>query len=182
MNELAIASAAFGGVLAALGAAVMAAPAACRRAADGFPRNRLSGWALTAVAAVWSALLLQEEHLGALDSLKPLLPLLTPVTILLVVVFLDELLAARALGAVLCLLPAPMLDAARGHPSPWRLWIVLSAYLMAIKGMALVLSPHLFRRTVAFAAGGSPPRLRWWGAACLAWGCVALVLAAAVFR
>ena len=62
-------------------------------------------------------------------------------------------------GGLLCLLPAPILAVAREHDSQWRLVIVIVAYIMAVKGMALVLSPYLFRKGTAFAAA-TDTRLR----------------------
>ncbi len=110
--------------------------------------------------------------LGRFDVFKPYLGVLTPVAIALVGWAMDDLLAARALGAVLLLAPAPILDAARWHPSPWRLVVTVLAYAMAVKGAVLVMSPHLFR---AWSARCLPR-----DAACRICGALALGAAAAL--
>jgi hypothetical protein len=63
----------------------------------------------------------------------------------LVIMCMDELLAVRSLGALLVLVPAPILDAARECESLWRLVMVVLGYLIAIKGIYFIFSPHLFR-------------------------------------
>jgi hypothetical protein len=145
MTDLAVAALLPAGALAAVGALCAAAPATARDLFLRFPRNRAAGWLLTAVAIAWSAWLLWHVPLGRFDVVKPYLGVLTPVAIGLVGWAMDDLLAARALGAVLLLAPAPILDAARWHPSPLRLAMTVLAYAMAFKGAVLVMSPHLFR-------------------------------------
>jgi hypothetical protein len=159
MSELATISVTLGGVLLALYGAMAVRP---RQACDWmvrFPRHRLTGSILAVLALLWSAKLLNEMPMESLDKYKPLLWILTPVSIFLVLQFMEELLAPRALGGLLALVPVPLLDAARFHPSPWSLVIVVLAYAMAIKGMALLLSPYLFRKWAAFALS-TPGRVR----------------------
>lgn len=113
-----------------------------------FPRNRLAGWLFTAVAVLWSARLLFDIPLGFFDDYKSLLYILAPVLFILVVLCMDELLAARALGAVLVLVPTPILEAARWHESQFRYVMIVVAYIMAIKGMILLFSPYKFRKSI----------------------------------
>lgn len=168
-------------VAGAMGLALTAAPAATRRALDRFPRHRTAGWLLTAVALVWSSRLLWQTPLGPIDAAKPYLGVLTPVCIVLVCWAMDELLAARALGGLLLLVPAPILDAARQHDSPLRLVMVALAYVMAVKGAALVMSPYIMRKGVAFALTGDRA-CRLWGAIALGEGLVLACLAALIYR
>lgn len=159
MTELAKLTVILGGVLLALYGVMAVRP---QQACDWivrFPRHRLTGSILAVVALLWSAKLLNEMPMESLDKYKSLLWILTPVSIMLVVMFMEELLAARALGGLLALVPVPLLDAARAHPSPWRLVIVVLAYAMAIKGMALLLSPYLFRKW-ALVLLATPARVR----------------------
>jgi uncharacterized protein YjeT (DUF2065 family) len=93
--------------------------------------------------------------------------LVAPLAFVLIVLFMDELLAARAFGGVLLLLGDPILDAIRWHDSPLRLVITSLTYVMVVAGMALVLSPYYFR-TWAHAFAGSDGRCRLTGlASCL---------------
>jgi len=122
-------------------------PAAARRAFAAFPRSRIAGIVLATVDLGWSAWWVLHMPLGSFERYKPLVYFAAPVVWFAVVFLMDELLASRALGGLFLLLPAPMLSAARWHPSPWRLVVVVLAYLMVIKGMALTLSPWLFRKS-----------------------------------
>jgi len=128
-----------------LHAALLVKPAWVQEGVRRFPRNRWCGYALAVAAIAWAAWLLHGLPLGRFESLKTWL---IPVTIIfggLVCYYMEELLAPRALGALLLLYPAPLLAAARLHESDWSVVMSLVAYLMAIKGMALLLSPYLFR-------------------------------------
>ena len=119
---------------------------------------------------VWSAWLVMHMPLGPFDRYKPFLYVVAPVLFFLIVHFMDELLAARALGGLLLLVASPLLDAARPHESEFRLVVAALAYILAIKGMALVLCPYLFRKATS-----------WWArndAWCRAGGLVGLALAA----
>ncbi len=155
-------------------------PAQARRGLTAFPRNRWMAWALTAVAVAWSAWLLNDAPLGRFETAKAYLPVLVPVAYGLIVYFMDELLAVRALGGLLILIPAPLLAAARWHDSSWRLVIVCLAYMMAIKGIVLVLNPYKFRKGVErfFATDGA---CRVCGSVGLALSAVLLVLGLTVY-
>lgn len=110
-----------------------------------FPRSRLWGIVLTAAGLIWSALLIQNMTLGEIGKYKWTLVILTPVSFFLIIQYLEELLASRALGGLLMLAPVAMVDAARWHPSPWRLVVVSVAYAMVVIGMWLMLCPFKFR-------------------------------------
>lgn len=124
------------------------APAQVRRMLDALPRHTTTAWVLTAVDLLWVAWLINQTNLGRFEYLKPALYLVTPLSFFLLINFLDELLAVRALGGLLLLLPHPVLTIARWHPSEARLIIAGLAYVWVVVGMALVMSPHLFRRAV----------------------------------
>ena len=120
-------------------------PDRMRAALKAFPRHRGAAWLLTAVDLVWAGILLARTPLGRFDAYKPLLWVLTPLAVVLVGVFVDELLAPRALGGLLLLAAAPILDAARWHPSGLRLVVTVLAYGMVLKGLVLVVAPYRFR-------------------------------------
>ena len=129
-----------------LGVLVLVAPARARRAFTAFPRHVLAGRVLSALALAWAARMLHVMPMGMLDVYKPALLVLTPLLIGLTWYYLDELLAPRALGGLLLLIPAPWLTAARLHPSPWSAVASVVAYVMMVKGILLVTSPYQFRR------------------------------------
>lgn len=172
MTNLAVWTWGLAAAMAVPGAALAMAPAATRGVLLGFPRHRLAGWVLTALALSWSARLLWLTPLGRFDVLKPYVGILTPACIALVCWAMDELLAARALGVVLLLVPAPILAAARLEASPLRLVMVVAAYAMAVKGAVLVMSPYALRKGAAFALARD--------GACRLWGAIALLGAGAL--
>ena len=124
-------------------------PKLAQKILKAFPRNKLAGWILTTVTLVWAAYLLNLTPLGKFDVIKDYLLIATPVAIGLIIYFMDELLAARALGGLLILLPAPMLTATRTSDSPLRLIIVIIAYIMVIAGIIFILNPYKLRNLFA---------------------------------
>lgn len=129
----------------ALGGCMLVMPAVAAKAFAAFPRHKGAGTALTVVALIWSALMINQMTLGELSKYKSLLYVLTPLTFFLIMRYLEELLAPRALGGLFMLIPTVMTDSARWHPSAWRLVVVVVAYLMVIAGIWLMLSPYKFR-------------------------------------
>lgn len=138
------------GAVCALGhAALLAVPSGARKALDGFPRNAWLGRMLTVVALAWSTRLVMDMPMGFVDPYKDWLYVAGPVVYFLVIFLMGELLAARALGGLLLLVAEPVLSAARVPGlSAWRLVLVALAYGWVIAGMALVLGPYWFRKTV----------------------------------
>ncbi len=145
-----------------------------------FPRSKWPAWVLTAIGLAWSAWLLSDIPLGRFDFIRPRLWFIAPVVFFLIVTFVDELLAPRALGALLLLIPAPVLAVARWHDSMLRLVITVIAYIMVIKGILLVLGPYRFRKwTERFLPDDG--RCRRWGIAGLSVAAVVLILGLAVY-
>jgi len=156
-------------------------PGAAARALRGFPRAAWPGWILTSIALVWSALWIWAMPFQFLAPVKSNLWILTPVAIVAVAIFVDELLSCRALGGVLVLLPAPLLSAAQWHPSPWRYLVLILAYLCAISGMYIIAAPFRLRDALHWLAD-SPRALRWVAALDLALGLLLGILALTAYR
>lgn len=140
-------------------------PESTRKLLLAFPRSAMAGRVLTGIDLFWVAWIVFHASLGRFDALKPALYILTPVSYVLITIFMDELLSGRALGGLLLLLADPILDAIRWHDSPLRLLVTTLTYVMIVVGMTLVLSPYYFRRWV-LAFAGSDGRGRWTGCAC----------------
>jgi hypothetical protein len=174
--ELKTVAMAAGLLLGALSLTLLVAPRRACAVLTRFPRNRVAGWILSAAALAWSAWLLYHTPLGRFEWVKTYLWILGAVSYVLIVTFMDELLAPRALGALMILAPAPMLTVARWHASPWRLVMVALAYVIAVAGTVLVLSPYRFRLTAAAAMRGER-RGRWLGAAGTALALALLLIA-----
>jgi uncharacterized protein YjeT (DUF2065 family) len=181
MNSLSMVSLSAGVVAAAGGVACLLGAGTARSALAALPRNRSAGWIITAVVICWSAWLLYHTPLGRFDGLKPLVFIAAPVSIYLLVTFVDELIAARALGALLLLIPSPMLAAVRTSYSYWRWPIGIVAYLLVVAGISLVLSPHLFRKAAGVVAG-TDSRCRVTGIVLAVCGVFFTVLSLTAFR
>ena len=180
MTHLSGISIILGSVLAMLHVPCVFLPQQTRGWVSRFPRNTWAGWILAAGALAWSAWLLHETPLGRFEHLKSLLYIVAPVAYVAVILSMTELLAARALGGLLLLVPAPILDAARWEPSLFRLVIVVLAYALVIAGVILVLSPYQFRKAMNVCLKNNT-RCRTVGAAGVAVGLLVVVLGLLVF-
>lgn len=170
----------FGGSLAMLYLLMAVWPEKALGFLRGFPRNRPSGIVLTAVCVLWAGWLLYDMPMGRFDTFKPFLFILVPVAILLITTQMHDLLPVRALGGLLLLIPAPLLDAARWHYSPARLVVVVCAYIMVIKGIVFLLSPFRFRQAVNMLIRDAG-FCRAWGLTGLVFAVCLLALAVAVY-
>jgi hypothetical protein len=123
---------------------------ASRRAWRGFSRHEMSAWVLTGIDLCWAAwLVLHTPPFSGMPRIEPMVYVATPLAFFVIVVFLDELLAARALGGLLLLLAAPVLAAARANPSPFSVIMTVAAYAWVVAGMVWVVSPYLLRQALA---------------------------------
>jgi hypothetical protein len=134
---------AIGGGLCAAGT-----PETVRRAMENYPRSVWPGRILVTIDMAWAAYAINQMHLGGFDASKVHLYWLVPVCIVLAVLYLDEMLSVRALGGLLLLAAGPLLNAARWHPSAWRLVITVIAYVWIGFGLLWLLEPWWFRRMV----------------------------------
>lgn len=176
MSTLAMLTVILAGVTLPFYAALFFKPSLTREGILRFPRSRWCGWLLAVAAVAWAAWLLQGLPLGRFESLKTWLVPVAVVFAGLVCYTMEELLAPRALGALLLLYPAPLMEAARLHESSWSVVMSVIAYAMVIKGMALLLSPYLFRHvTERFLRTDAACRLA--GAGGLAFDALLLLLA-----
>ena len=111
----------------------------------GLPRSRVAGVVLLTIALVWSFWLLATMEMGEFSSFRRPLLIVLPIGYLLVMRFVEEFLAVRALG-ILCLLAAePLLEAAFFRYETSRLFLTVLAYLMILAGLFWVTMPYLLR-------------------------------------
>jgi hypothetical protein len=146
MSELGRWTLGLGLIMVAVHGSAVLLPAKFRAVMTVFPRNKWAGRILATIAFLWAAWLVYNMPMGRLEYLKKFLFVVTPAVIGLSFVYMDELLAPRALGGLLVLCPAPILAAARLHPSDLSLVMTVISYIMVVKGMVLILSPWKFRR------------------------------------
>jgi hypothetical protein len=110
-----------------------------------FPRHRVAGIVLLAACMLWSWFLVACMDMGEFYTWRRWLLMLVPLTFFLVVTYVPEFLAVRALGTLLILAASPVLHAAFLHPQASRLLLPILAYIWAIGGMFLVGLPYLLR-------------------------------------
>ena len=111
-----------------------------------FPRHVWAGRILAGVDIIWSAWLLMQMGFAWVDAHQILVYVAVPAAYVLVILFVDDLLAARALGGFMLLVPLPILESAFVHPAASRLIMTSFAYLLVIFGIVLVWSPFKWRQ------------------------------------
>lgn len=139
------------------------------RALRGFPRNRICGGVLSALAVLATMAIVLGAHLGRYERLKPMVYVAGPLTWLGTIVWMADLLAPRALGAILLLICRPMLLAARLSAHPAARVVAAYGYLWVAAGMTLVGAPWQFRRVWDWLSR-TPRRMRVLGLALLGIG------------
>lgn len=159
------------------GLVALVAPKVATRIALEFPRHQLLGKLLSAIAFIWAAAIIYFVPLDFLMKFQIPIVVLLLVSIPLSWRWMPGLLAARSLGGLWCLIPAPVLVASRFADGDGRLVIVSLMYLMAVAGMISAFSPYYLRDALAWFARPPVSRIRIAGAALLLCGILALVIA-----
>jgi hypothetical protein len=120
-------------------------PTVLQNFAERFPRSRAAGIILLTVDLIWYLWLIATMEMGEFSSFRRPLLIALPILYLLVLRFVDEFLAVRALG-IFCLLAAePLVDAAFFRYEPSRLVLTVFAYLLVVAGLFWVAMPYLLR-------------------------------------
>ncbi len=141
-----------------LGLGGLLLPGATQTFAGQFPRSRAAGIVLLTLAFVWSFWLMATMEMGEFSGFRKPLLFVLPIGYVLVLWFVSEFLAVRALG-MLCLLAAePLLDAAFLRHEPSRLLVTVFAYILIVKGLFWVTMPYLLRDHIAWSVRG---KVRW---------------------
>src|SRR5437899_12236387 len=144
--------------------------------AQRFPRSRVAGVILLTADLVWTFWLLSTMEMGEFSAFRRPLLIALPIGYVLVLRFVDEFLAVRALG-ILCLLAAePLLDAAFLRYETSRLLVTVLAYLLILAGLFWVTLPYVLRDQLNWTAR-STFRWRCLHVIALIYGCVILTFA-----
>ena len=125
-------------------------PADARAWLRAFPRSRALGTGLLAVAAIWAWLLIYKIDLGEFTNWRPRLLILIPIAFFLTVKYVEEFLAARALGMIALLAAEPLLEAAWLRPEGVRLFLVTLAYVWIVFAMFWIGMPYVLRDQIAW--------------------------------
>lgn len=110
-----------------------------------FPRNEKIGIVIVIIAFTWSFIIWSCMDLGEFFKIERPVQLILVAGCVGVIVYVKEFLAVRALGFLMILAAAPILDSAFLKEPQTRLLIVAIAYAIAVKGMFWVGMPYLMR-------------------------------------
>jgi len=121
-------------------------PALIHRFAENFPRSTIPAWVLTALSCWLAAREAAAMHMGFLDGIKVYIPFIAVGVFMACVVYMKELLAARALGGFLLLIAVPITRTASMSDAPLFQVVVAVVYVWVIYGIVLLMSPWYFRK------------------------------------
>jgi hypothetical protein len=110
-----------------------------------FPRNEKIGIILVIIAFAWTLIIWSGMDLQEFFKIERTVQLILIAGCIGVIVYVKEFLAVRALGFLMILAAAPILDSAFLKEPQTRLLIVALAYAIALKGMFWVGMPYLLR-------------------------------------
>ncbi len=146
-----------------------------------FPRSRVAGTVLIAVAGIWSFLLVQQMDLGEFARLRNFLLLAIVAGTFLAWRYVEEFLAVRALGMLALLAAEPVLGAAFLRPEQTRLLLVILAFVWIVLGLFWVGIPWVLRDQIAWLthAKNRLPAAAWAG---VAYGAAVLACAAFLWK
>ena len=168
------------GIIAGVGLILLSLPGLLKPKLAGvaqkFPRSHIAGVFLLTICLVWTFWLLATIQMGEFSAFRRPLLIALPIGYALVLRFVGEFLAVRALG-ILCLLAAePLLDAAFLRYEPSRLLVTVLAYMLILAGLFWVAVPYLLRDQINW---GTRNVFRWRFLHFLAliYGCVILTFA-----
>lgn len=126
--------------------------------AQKFPRSRVAGFVLLTIDLAWTMWLLATVEMGEFSAFRKPLLIAAPIGYILVIRFVDEFLAVRALG-IFCLLSAePLLEAAFLRYEMSRLLVTVFAYLLIVAGLFWTAMPYVLRDQINWGARNA---LRW---------------------
>jgi len=110
-----------------------------------FPRSKKIGIIILSIDLLWTLWLTATIDLGEFSKYRTPLFIFLPVAFFLVIRFVDEFLAVRALGILALLAAEPLLEAAFLKDPLSRLLLVVLAYVWVVAGMLWVGIPYLLR-------------------------------------
>ena len=161
-------------------------PKEATRFLQAFPRNRVAGQVLCAAAWLWTAYEIDTIGIEVFDrivrrlwffssDIPGMVWILAIILTILTCLWMENLLSLRALSALFMLFPAELFPAVRLCNTPWRITLVVFAYVCAAIGMFGMFYPWHLRRALTWRVA-KPTRVLGFGAAYLAIGALYLLL------
>ena len=146
-----------------------------------FPRNKLAGQVLCAAAWFGTAYECDKIGIDIFDKFLKVFPgevwILALVLTVLTCWWMENLLPIRGVCGLFMLFPAELFPMVRLCETPWRLALVVVAYVCCVTGMFGMFYPWRIRQALAWRAA-SPLRVRAFGLGFTAVGLLLTVLGA----
>ena len=120
-----------------------------------FPRSETAGIVLFIAAAAWFAGLIAFTDLGEFSPMRTKFLIFSVVGSLLMLRFVREFLAVRALGMLLLLVAEPLLESAWMRPDMGRLWLVGLVYGWIVTGLFFIGKPYVMRDALEWVSAAS---------------------------
>jgi hypothetical protein len=152
-----------------------------RRWLRGFHRSESIGYLLMGTGTAWFLYNLHNEAIADFASYKKLMLVGFGAIGLGTCLYVKDYLAVRGLAVVMLLTAWYTLNFTRLAETPWRLVLVVWAYIWVIGGMWLTISPHRLRDYFHWLAA-KDERLRSASLARLAFGVFVIVLGLTAYR
>lgn len=134
-----------GAILLLIGLLGIVAPQPTRSFASRLPRSKAAGIAILTIDLIWSFWLLATMEMGEFSTFRRPLLIALPIGFFLVLRFVDEFLAVRALGILFLFAAEPLLEAAFFRYETSRLLVTVLAYVLILLGLFWVTMPYLLR-------------------------------------
>ncbi|MFN2507328.1 MAG: hypothetical protein ABR589_00975 [Chthoniobacterales bacterium] len=157
----------------------LARPDLTQSFATKLPRSRLMGIAFLTLAFLWSFWLLATMEMGEFSGFRKPLLIALPIGYVLVLRFVNEFLAVRALGILFLLAAEPLLEAAFLRYEASRLLVTVFAYFLIVAGLIWVTMPYLLRDQINWSKHSG---MRWRSVHAIALLYGAAILACAITR
>lgn len=130
------------------------------------PRDKTLGIVLLSVDLVLALVQMAAMDMGEFEKIRRIALVLLPVVYVLMILYVDEFLTARALGILLLLAATPVLNAAFLELPVTRLLLPALAYVWIVAGMFWVGMPYLLRDQINWVTASESrwKALAWSGA------------------
>ena len=143
-----------GAPLLAYGLIALLKPDTAARLLLKFPRSKTAGIILAVAAWLFTAYELHTIGIEVFDRFLKIFPgelwILAGVLSFLTCIWMENLLPLRALSALFMLFPAEMFPVIRLAQTPWRLTLVVFAYVCIIVGMFGMFYPWRIRKFISW--------------------------------
>jgi hypothetical protein len=146
-----------------------------------FPRSEGWGYLLMAVGSIWFLANLNREAIAEFAAYKTYMLLGFGGVAVAACFFVPDYLAVRGMSITMLMLASYTLSLTRWAESPWRLVLVVAAYIWVVLAMWWMVSPWRVRDLIQWATA-SPQRLRTIAGVRLAFAAVLIVLGATVYK